>query len=91
MIALAYRPFLDPINPLQHYWFLLVIPLSLGIALSYKAVRVWDMSTYWREVVVMTLQLVLGMIAMGLAMMSGQLSTIAFWLLETFPAFALVG
>ena len=31
------------------------------------------------------------MIAMGLAMMSGQLSTIAFWLLETFPFLAKIG
>jgi cytochrome c-type biogenesis protein len=39
------------------------------------------------------LQIVSGvtMIAMGLAMMSGQLSTIAFWLLETFPFLAKIG
>lgn len=39
------------------------------------------------------LQIVAGvtMIAMGLAMMSGQLSTIAFWLLETFPFLAKIG
>jgi cytochrome c-type biogenesis protein len=39
------------------------------------------------------LQIVAGMtmIAMGLAMMSGQLSTMAFWLLETFPFLAKIG
>ncbi|WP_306224452.1 cytochrome c biogenesis CcdA family protein [Bosea beijingensis] len=31
------------------------------------------------------------MIVMGLAMMSGQLSTMAFWLLETFPILAKIG
>jgi cytochrome c-type biogenesis protein len=31
------------------------------------------------------------MIVMGLAMMSGQLSTMAFWLLETFPFLAKIG
>lgn len=39
------------------------------------------------------LQIVAGitMIVMGLAMMSGQLSTMAFWLLETFPFLAKIG
>jgi cytochrome c-type biogenesis protein len=39
------------------------------------------------------LQIVAGitMIVMGLAMMSGQLSTIAYWLLETFPFLAKIG
>jgi cytochrome c-type biogenesis protein len=33
----------------------------------------------------------LTMVAMGLAMMTGRLSSIAFWLLETFPILALIG
>ena len=33
----------------------------------------------------------LTMVAMGLAMMTGRLSTMAFWLLETFPILALIG
>ncbi|MFC5422923.1 MAG: cytochrome C biogenesis protein [Stutzerimonas stutzeri] len=39
------------------------------------------------------LQIVAGitMIAMGFAMMAGQLSTMAFWLLETFPFLAKIG
>ncbi len=39
------------------------------------------------------LQIVAGitMITMGLAMMSGQLTTMAFWLLETFPFLAKIG
>lgn len=40
-----------------------------------------------------SLQIVAGitMIVMGLAMMSGQLSSMAFWLLETFPFLAKIG
>lgn len=33
----------------------------------------------------------LTMVAMGLAMMTGRLSTMAFWILETFPILALIG
>lgn len=32
-----------------------------------------------------------GMVFMGLAMITGMLSTFAFWLLNTFPAFAAIG
>lgn len=62
----AYRPFLDPIN-MQRSWYLLLIPLSLGIAVTYKAVRVNDMRTYPRQVAAMTVQIILGMLALGAA------------------------
>lgn len=65
-LALAYRPFVDPID-LQRGWYLLLIPLSLGIAVAYKAVRVSDMRTYPREVIVMTIQIIFAMLALGAA------------------------
>jgi heme A synthase len=65
MLTLAYRPFLDPIE-LHRLWFLLLIPLTVGIAMAYKAVRVPDMKDYPRQVLVMSVQIVLGMMALGL-------------------------
>ncbi len=65
MLTLAYRPFLDPIE-LHRLWFLLLIPLTVGIAMGYKAVRVPDMKDYPRQVLVMSVQIVLGMMALGL-------------------------
>lgn len=61
---LAYRPFIDPIN-LQRGWYFLLLPLSLGIAIAYKAVRVRDMRAYPREVAVMTVQIIIAMLALG--------------------------
>ncbi len=58
---LAYRPFLDPID-LHRYWFVLIFPMAFFIALAYKAVRVPDLRTMPREVAVMTIQIVLGMV-----------------------------
>ena len=38
-MLLAWRPFLDPLD-LHGYWWAFLFPLSLGIAFTYKAVRV---------------------------------------------------
>lgn len=65
-LLLAYRPFIDPINA-HEWWFLLLVPLSLLIAIAYKAVRAPDMSKYWREVAVMTVQVIAAIIMLGIA------------------------
>jgi hypothetical protein len=65
-LPIAWRPFIDPINA-HEWWFLLLIPLSLFIAIAYKAVRVPDMGRYWREVAVMTVQIIASMILLGIA------------------------
>ncbi len=67
MAVLAYRPFLDPITALNRVWYLLLFPMALGIAVAYKAVRVHDMKMYWRQVLTMTVQISLGMMALGAA------------------------
>ncbi len=64
MMMLAWRPFIDPLD-LHGMWFLFLIPLSLGIAVVYKAVRLRSMDRYWQNVVVMTGQIIVGMIALG--------------------------
>lgn len=73
---IAYTPFIDPID-LHGAWFVLLIPLSLGIAVVWKAVRlpdepaqsgkhVFPLRKYAVEVAVMTVQIILGMIGLGL-------------------------
>jgi hypothetical protein len=67
-LALAWRPFLDPLG-LHEYWWAFLLPLSVGIAVSYKAVRVRELGpAYWRAVAIMTAQIVLAMILLGVAM-----------------------
>lgn len=65
-LNLAWRPFLDPLDA-HKVWYLFLLPLSLGISIAYKAVRVVDMRTYWKDVAVMTTQIVLAMIALAIA------------------------
>jgi hypothetical protein len=67
---LAWRPFLDPLN-LHAYWWAFLPPLALGISIAYKAVRLHDLhhlGEYWRQVIVMTLQIIIAMVLLGVAM-----------------------
>jgi len=64
MITLAYRPFLDPIQ-LDAWWFLLLVPMALLVSMAYKAVRVAHLADYWKQVGMMSTQVVLGVIALG--------------------------
>ena len=65
-LAQAWRPMLDPL-PIGGYWPFLLIPLALGISIAYKAVRVGSREAYIKSVLMMTTQIVLAMIAMGVA------------------------
>lgn len=67
MTMVAWMPFFDPANFFFDWWFLLAFPLSLFISMVYKAIRLRAYPRYWRQVAVMTLQIVLGMIVMQLA------------------------
>jgi len=66
MWTLGWRPFLDPLA-LDDVWFLLLVPLALLISIGYKAVRVGDMGRYWRDVAIMTVQVILAMILLWIA------------------------
>jgi hypothetical protein len=75
LAVLAYRPFIDPLD-LQKSWLMLLVPLCFGIALTYKAVRVPNLRTLWRETAIFTTQLVLAVVLIG-----GLMFWIVQWLL----------
>ena len=62
--VIGFVPFFTPINFFQTWWVLLAIPLAIGISMVYKAMRYRHYRNYWRQVAVMTVQIVFGMIAM---------------------------
>jgi hypothetical protein len=68
MTSLAYVPFVQPLNALQEWWYLLLIPLAFGIAVIYKALRLRRLDHFWRHVAVMTTQIVLAMIALAVCL-----------------------
>ncbi|MEO0512922.1 MAG: hypothetical protein AAF108_08510 [Planctomycetota bacterium] len=58
-----YRPFIDPLpvdNVPPAAWYITFIPLILAIAVCYKAIRAWNMKTYWRQVLTLTLVIIVG-------------------------------
>lgn len=66
MITLAYTPFIDAL-PLHEAWFLLIVPMTIFLAIGYKAVRCSNMKHYPKEVVVFIVQIlgVMALLAIG--------------------------
>lgn len=62
----SWRPFLDPINA-HSFWYLLLVPISFFISVAYKAVRMKSLAGYWTAVMVMTVQIIAGMLALAVA------------------------
>ena len=69
MNLLAWVPFVGPLPSLGSWWPTLLIPLALGISVIYKALRVPSLDTYVREVIIMTLQIILAMVALTVVLM----------------------
>ncbi len=65
---IGYVPFLDPINAFHEWWFVLLIPMSFGISVIYRALKLPSLEHYWRAVMTMTAQIVLVMAALGIAL-----------------------
>lgn len=63
--VLAYRPFLEPLPLHGAAWWLLIIPLALGVSVVYKAVRAQTLERYWRGVAAMTAQIVVVMVLLA--------------------------
>jgi hypothetical protein len=65
---LGWTPFLEPMNAIQSWWYLLLIPLVFGISVIYRALRVEDYAIYWQSVIIMTVQIVLGIVGIAIAL-----------------------
>ena len=67
LMLLGYTPFITPMHGLQAWWYVLVVPLAFGISLIYKSLHLHDMRRLVVATLVMTAQIVLAVIALGLA------------------------
>ncbi len=66
--VLAYLPFLDPINAVHDWWYLLLVPLSFGVSVIYLALRMPSLDHYWRRVLLMTVQIVGAIAALAIVL-----------------------
>ena len=64
----SWTPFLGPAPGVPSWWWLLVLPLSLFVSMSWKAVSQDDLAGYWPSVARMASRVVVGMIAMFTAL-----------------------
>jgi len=69
---LAFVPFLDPV-PVWNYWYLLVLPLCVGIAVVWKSVKCRSMGDVARESAVLLLW-ILGGFAAAAAVLVGLMA-----------------
>ncbi|MEM1184148.1 MAG: hypothetical protein AAGI53_04010 [Planctomycetota bacterium] len=60
---LAYTPFIDPLD-LHGVWYLLLPPLAILIAIAYKAVRIPDLTVYWKQTLLFALQILIGIVGL---------------------------
>jgi len=66
--TLAWIPFVQPAPGASAWWWLLVLPLSLFVSMTWKAVRLPTLDGYWKAVSRMGSQIILGMIGLFVAL-----------------------
>jgi len=65
---IAWTPFLQPAPGVQHWWWMLVIPMALGVSMAYKAIRVQELSQWPKAVVKMALQIIAAVVGIALGL-----------------------
>ena len=65
----AFRPFWQPL-PVWDYWYLLLVPLCLGVSIVYKSIKCHRMSQVPREAGVIFLMILAGMTFAGAVLMA---------------------
>lgn len=67
---LAWIPFLEPIRGLGDAWWLLSVPLIVGISTAYKAVRARSIDRFWVQVGWFSVRVMAIMIALTAALLA---------------------
>lgn len=65
---LGWTPFLQPAPGVSGWWWLLLLPTAVGVALAYCAIRAREVARIPREVTVMAAQIVIGIVGIAVAL-----------------------
>ena len=68
MLLAAWVPFIGPMNWMQSIWYVTLIPLAVGIAMMYKAIRVTHLRTYWTQVATLSAQIIAVIVLLAIAL-----------------------
>jgi hypothetical protein len=61
-VLLAYTPFVQPLPRAWDFWYLLLLPLCLGVAVVYKSIKCASMRHVPREATVVFLSIIGGIL-----------------------------
>jgi hypothetical protein len=67
-MTMAWIPFLQPMPELVSLWYLLCIPLVIGVAMVYKALWIPEGRSWAQQVSVMSALLVVGLVALAVVL-----------------------
>ncbi len=62
LLLLAWKPFIDPPPHVWDYWYLLPLPLCLGVSIVYKSIKCPSMKQVPREAAVAFLSIISGLL-----------------------------
>ncbi len=65
---IAWIPFLEPIRGIGNAWWLLSLPLIVGISIAYKSIRAASVERFWGQVAWFSLRVMLIMVALTVAL-----------------------
>lgn len=65
---IAWIPFLEPVRGIGNAWWLLSVPLIVGISVAYKSIRAASVERFWRQVAWFSLRVMLIMVALTVAL-----------------------
>jgi hypothetical protein len=64
MSLLAWIPLIEPMPGVIHWWWAWIVPMVLGVSMTWKAIRLKSLERYWPEVARMSGQVLAGMVAL---------------------------
>ena len=65
---IAWIPFLEPIRGIGNAWWLLAVPLIVGISIAYKSIRAASVERFWGQVAWFSVRITLIMVALTVAL-----------------------
>lgn len=65
---LAWTPFLQPAPGVTSWWWLLLVPTAIGIAIAYTSIRSKTVAAIPREALVMTLQILAAVVGIAVGL-----------------------
>ena len=68
MNLLGWIPFIEPANWGLLIWQVFAIPMALGISIAYKSLHVSNTEEFWKEALIMSIQIIIALGGLSIAL-----------------------